>query len=69
MHITLFAVMAVLSLSASFAVMRIPIPEEIERPFWNSTEYPKTDEAVGQFMTEFRAWEQAVQTSQVKRAA
>ena len=31
--------------------------------------HPKTDEAVGQFMTEFRAWEQATQASQLKRAA
>ncbi|MCI0704237.1 MAG: transaldolase [Planctomycetia bacterium] len=31
--------------------------------------HPKTDEAVAQFMTEFRAWEQAVQASQIKRAA
>jgi len=31
--------------------------------------HPKTDEAVAQFMTEFRAWEQAVHTKQVKRAA
>ena len=31
--------------------------------------HPKTDEAVAQFMTEFRAWEQAVQGSQIKRAA
>ena len=31
--------------------------------------HPKTDEAVSQFMTEFRAWEQAVQASQLKRAA
>ena len=31
--------------------------------------HPKTDEAVAQFMTEFRAWEQAVQASQLKRAA
>jgi transaldolase len=31
--------------------------------------HPKTDEAVAQFMTEFRAWEQAVQGTQVKRAA
>ncbi len=31
--------------------------------------HPKTDEAVGQFMTEFRAWEQSVQASQLKRAA
>jgi transaldolase len=31
--------------------------------------HPKTDEAVAQFMSEFRAWEQAVQANQVKRAA
>ncbi len=31
--------------------------------------HPKTDEAVGQFMTEFRAWEQSVQAAQLKRAA
>ena len=31
--------------------------------------HPKTDEAVAQFMTEFRAWEQAVQSTQTKRAA
>jgi transaldolase len=31
--------------------------------------HPKTDEAVGQFMTEFRAWENAVQATQLKRAA
>jgi transaldolase len=31
--------------------------------------HPKTDEAVGQFMTEFRAWEQSVQANQTKRAA
>ena len=31
--------------------------------------HPKTDEAVAQFMTEFRAWEQAVQANQLKRAA
>jgi transaldolase len=31
--------------------------------------HPKTDEAVAQFMTEFRAWEQATQGNSIKRAA
>lgn len=31
--------------------------------------HPKTDEAVAQFMAEFRAWEQSVQAGQLKRAA
>jgi transaldolase len=31
--------------------------------------HPKTDEAVAQFMTEFRAWEQATVQMQQKRAA
>ncbi|MCS6864130.1 MAG: transaldolase family protein [Gemmataceae bacterium] len=31
--------------------------------------HPKTDEAVAQFMSEFRAWQQAVQANQLPRAA
>lgn len=31
--------------------------------------HPKTDEAVAQFMTEFKAWENAVAASKLKRAA